>query len=129
MKRFAKTFCVAALLSLPFATNASAEILSGEEIRNSIIGKRIYLSIPLGGEFPLRYQNNGVVKGDGSAVGVGRFFSPKDQGRWWIKGNDLCQQWQEWYEGRTFCFKITDLRGDKFRWQRDDGRKGKARIE
>ncbi|MEO1066795.1 MAG: hypothetical protein AAFW47_05385 [Pseudomonadota bacterium] len=103
--------------------------LNGEEIKDAISGKRVFLKVPFGGEFPLRYDPSGVVRGDGTAFGVGRFFSPKDEGKWWVRNGKLCQQWQEWYDGKTACFIISNYDGTKFKWLRDDGRKGKGRIE
>lgn len=106
---------------------ASAQ-LSEKEIRNTVAGKRIYLKVPLGGEFPLYYQANGKVSGSGDAVGLGRFMQPKDQGRWWVRGNRLCQKWQAWYDGKQFCFTLSRGDGDTLFWRRDDGMTGRARI-
>lgn len=108
--------------------NAQANTLSGDEIRDLIEGKRIVLQVPLGGEFPLYYQRGGQVTGDGTALGVGRFFAPRETGRWWIDGNQMCQQWPTWYNGRPFCFTIQQTAEDRIRWNRNDGRSGMARI-
>lgn len=106
---------------------ASAQ-LSEREIRNTVAGKRIYLKVPLGGEFPLYYQTNGSVSGSGDAVGLGRFMQPKDQGRWWVRGDRLCQKWQSWYDGKQFCFTLSRGDGNTLFWRRDDGVTGRARI-
>ena len=118
--------CLIGLVSSPAALASSP--LSGEAIKDRVAGKRIYLKIPLGGEFPLYYQTNGVVNGSGEAVGLGRFMRPKDSGKWWINGNRLCQQWQTWYDGKPFCFTITDNGPSQIKWKRDDGLAGTARI-
>jgi hypothetical protein len=102
--------------------------MNGQEIRDRIAGKRVYLAIPLGGEFPLHYKTNGTVDGSGEAVGLGKYMQPKDSGRWWIAGERLCQQWQSWYEGREFCFTLTDAGPQRLQWTRDDGLTGRARI-
>ena len=102
--------------------------LAGAEIRDRVSGKRVYLSVPLGGEFPLFYQSNGSVNGSGDAVGLGRFLKPNDSGRWWVDGNRLCQKWTSWYDGKPFCFQITDQGPGKIGWIRDDGYSGTARI-
>jgi hypothetical protein len=117
-----------ALLGALTATSASAELMSGPELRREIAGKRIYLATPLGGELPLFYARSGRVDGSGEAIGLGRYLAPKDSGRWWIKGNSLCQKWQEWYDGKTQCFVITRAGGDQIRWKRNDGLAGTARI-
>ena len=61
------------------------EPLKGKAIKNAVIGKRIYLAVPFGGELPLYYKKDGVVDGSGEAVGLGKFLAPTDQGRWWEK--------------------------------------------
>jgi len=104
------------------------EPLKGKAIKSAVIGKRIYLAVPFGGELPLHYKKDGVVDGSGEAVGLGKFLAPTDQGRWWVKNDSLCQQWQSWYEGKVFCFTLETLPDDKIVWRRDDGEEGIARI-
>lgn len=104
-------------------------LLEGEAIREAVGGKRIYLAIPFGGEFPLYYQKDGKVDGSGEAVGLGRFFRPTDSGKWWIENRTLlCQQWTSWYDGKRFCFELRKLPGNKLAWFRDDGETGIARV-
>lgn len=118
-----------ALLILPFAgAAANAEALAGQQLKSFISGKRIYLAVPLGGEIPLTYRAGGVVDGSGEAAGLGRYMTPKDKGRWWVNGNKLCQKWQQWYDGRTFCFTVAKLSDSRIRWVRDDGKSGVARV-
>lgn len=106
----------------------TGEVLLGAAISKTVSGRRIYLGVPLGGEFPLFYQKDGRVDGSGEAVGLGKFLSPTDSGKWWVENNKLCQQWTQWYEGKVFCFKLEKLPDDKIIWRRDDGYEGIARI-
>lgn len=110
------------------AAPAAAEKLSGAKLQSFISGKRVYLAVPLGGEIPLTYRPGGVVDGSGEAVGLGKYMTPKDRGRWWVAGDRLCQKWQQWYGGKTFCFTVTRLADDKIKWVRDDGKSGVARL-
>lgn len=110
------------------AGTASAQTLSDDQIREHIIGKRVYLATPFGGEFPLYYKTSGSVSGDGTKLGLGKYFAPKETGRWWLEGNKLCQQWPSWYKGRQFCFSIEKTGPNQIEWTRDDGRSGIARI-
>ena len=107
---------------------AGGERLSGDRLRRFLAGKRIYLAVPLGGELPLFYRADGHVDGSGQAAGLGRFLAPSDSGRWWVDGEKVCQKWRSWYEGRTFCFTLDLLPGEKVAWHRDDGEKGVARF-
>jgi hypothetical protein len=107
---------------------AQGEPLDNSGIKSLVTGKRIYLATPMGGELPLYYRANGKVDGTGEAVGLGKYLKPKDSGRWWVANNRLCQKWQEWFDGRTFCFKLNRISGTKVYWLRDDGSSGIARV-
>jgi hypothetical protein len=127
-KRPGLRFALSLALLAALPASASAEALSGEALSSFVSGKRIYLAVPFGGEIPLNYRKNGRVDGSGEAAGLGRYMAPKDSGRWWVDGNKLCQKWQEWYDGRTFCFTVTKLSDSRIRWLRDDGKSGVARV-
>jgi hypothetical protein len=120
--------CLFVASSGTILVQADGEQMSGPDIRKAIIGKRIYLAAPLGGEFPLYYRKDGQVDGSGEAVGLGRWIRPTDSGRWWIESNRLCQQWTTWYEGRRHCFTLQRLGDTRIAWNKDNGQKGIARI-
>ena len=124
------TLALVSALAISFApVPTSAEQLAGTDLKQFVNGKRVYLATPFGGEFPLNYKRTGVVTGDGSALGLGKFFAPTENGRWWVKGENLCQQWPTWYDGKATCFQIKKTGERSLNWVRDDGRRGKARIE
>ncbi|WP_343068030.1 hypothetical protein [Kaistia hirudinis] len=110
------------------ATPAASAELSGPEIRQMIGGKNVRLNTPFGIALPLHYRDNGVVVGDVSGISAARMLVPREEGRWWISDDSLCQKWPSWYDGRQFCFRITSLGGGKIAWLRDDGASGTARI-
>jgi hypothetical protein len=114
--------------ALAAVTPAAAEQLSGEELRKLVTGRTIYLAAPLGGEMPLRFSANGTVDGNGEAVGLGRFFAARETGRWFMRGDQLCQQFPTWYKGERLCFNVVDLGNNRIRWIRDNGEKGIARV-
>jgi hypothetical protein len=122
--RFALTLALFAAGTAP----AAADLLSGRQIDETIRGRRIYLAVPLGGEFPLNYRADGKVDGSGEAVGLGRTMRPTDSGRWWVDGTKLCQQWTSWYGGKVFCFTLRKTAPTQLAWTRDDGLSGIARI-
>jgi hypothetical protein len=119
---------VMAMTGLASPAKAEGVPLDNAGIRSMVTGKRIYLATPMGGELPLYYRANGRVDGTGEAIGLGKYLKPKDSGRWWVANNRLCQKWQEWYDGRTFCFKLNRISNTKVYWMRDDGRSGIARV-
>lgn len=105
-----------------------AEVLSSTQIKQTVIGKRVLLATRFGVEFPLVYNSNGSVKGDGTGTALGRYFAPKETGKWWIKGQELCQKFPTWYDGLTQCFTLEKLGGNKLKWKSKDGRSGTARV-
>ena len=105
-----------------------AENVQGQELKSLVSGKRIYLQTPFGGEFPLYYETSGAVSGDGSALGLGKFMAPKETGKWWVDGANLCRQWPTWYDGKATCFTIEKTGDSSLNWVRDDGKSGTARI-
>lgn len=123
-----KPIFLGAVAVLMAAPPAFAERLTGGDIKDLVNDKRIYLKVPLGGEFPLYYQSNGRVTGDGTALGLGRYFAPKETGRWFVQGDSLCQQFPTWYDGKVSCFTLQKTGETSLRWRRDDGYSGRARI-
>ena len=117
---------VAVVLSV--AVRAADEPFAASDIRKEIIGRRIYLAAPLGGELPLYYATNGTVDGSGEAVGLGKWLKPNDSGRWWIAGDRLCQKFTTWYDGKPMCFELKRSGAGKVFWRRDNGETGIARI-
>lgn len=127
-KPLAKPIAAAAVVLMACPSPVAAASMSGDDIRTKIIGNRVYLAVPFGGEFPLFYQTSGRVDGSGEAVGLGRYMAPTDSGRWWVDGNRLCQRWQRWYDGEPFCFTVSYQGNNRIGWRRDDGLTGTARI-
>ena len=112
----------------PDPARAADEPLTAADIRKEIIGRRIYLAAPFGGELPLHYRADGHVDGSGEAVGLGKWLKPNDSGKWWIAGDKLCQQFTTWYNGARMCFDLKRVAAGKVFWRRDNGETGIARI-
>jgi hypothetical protein len=107
---------------------AHSRSLSGDQLKQLVTGRTVYLSAPLGGEFPLRYRPDGTVSGDGQAVGLGRLMAARETGRWFMRGDNLCQQFPTWYSGQRLCFSVQDIGNRRIRWTRDNGETGIARV-
>jgi hypothetical protein len=122
---------LAAGLALPAVAALGAEPtkLAGDELRNAIVGKTVYLNIS-GFELPIRYAANGRMTGKMGTVtaSFSRGDGAADSGKWWVADDQLCQKWTSWMDGKEYCYKLTRL-GSKVQWVRHDGRSGTARIE
>ncbi len=120
---------IAVTLALP-ATASLAEpvTLSGDALRQAIIGKTVFLKIS-GFELPITYAANGRMSGKMGAVAASfsRGDGAQDRGKWWVAGDQLCQQWSSWMDGKSYCYRLT-RDGATVRWVRNDGRSGTARI-
>ena len=115
------------LLSLSLAAQAG-EKMKAADIKSDIIGRRIYLATPLGGELPLYFHTSGKVDGSGDAIGLGKFFRPSDTGKWTIEGDRLCQQFTTWYNGDKQCFDLERTSPTAVFWRQNNGQSGVARI-
>lgn len=122
-------FGVALILSLMSTEAASAGRLAGEELRKTFSGKTFKISTPIGA-LAVHFQPNGAMRGRAQAA-VSAFGEPpreeRDTGKWQVRGEELCQRWQTWLSGTTFCVRITKS-GDKFRWSTAEGYSGEARV-
>lgn len=128
-----KTLVLAAAAATVLAGAATAsdghKALSGEKLRSAVSGKTIHLHTPVGSTVPIRYRANGTMVGSSSkslAALAGEKVS-KDRGRWWVRNSQLCQQWNNWSEGRSYCYRLS-VNGNSVRWSRSDGATGTARL-
>jgi len=124
-------FMIFALSSIDHSYSSQDKIdifLNNNQIVTTLRGKRIYLSIPIGGDFPLNYYIDQVIDGDGQTTGLGFLFKQTDSGTWWVEQNKVCQKWSSWYDNKPFCFKLKRIDQNSLYWIRDDGLQGTARI-
>jgi hypothetical protein len=122
-------FVLAAGLILPALPVAAEPVtLAGDELKNAISGKTVYLNIS-GFELPIVYSPNGRMKGTMGAVAASfsRGDGATDRGKWWVENDQLCQKWTSWMDGQSYCYKLT-RNGNVVNWVRNDGHSGTARI-
>ena len=124
------TFLVAVGLALPAVAAVAGQptTLSGDELRQAISGKTVYLNIS-GFELPIHYNANGRISGKISTIAASfsRGDGASDTGKWWVADNQLCQQWSSWMDGKAYCYKLSRS-GSSVQWLRNDGHSGTARL-
>lgn len=117
-----------ALSGSSFAAD-DASLLTGSKLKEAVSGKTVYLMTPIGAEIPIRYRPNGTMRGTSSAslAALGGEEVTSDTGRWWVVREQLCQQWSNWSDRRSYCYKLRTA-GSSVQWRRNDGQSGTARI-
>lgn len=122
------SFASATLIIALTTGGALAKPMSEAELRKAVIGKTVVLRTD-GVDVPIVYRGNGTMRGRLKAFAAA-FAGPakaSDSGKWWIANNQLCQRWNKWLDGKSYCYTLT-LKGKQVQWRRNDGRSGTARI-
>lgn len=99
--------------------------LAGDNLRKAIAGKTISLTTPMGG-LPISYRADGTMQGRAGAL-ADYTGAARDSGRWWIVADQLCQRWNTWLGGTSYCFRLRQ-QGGSVHWVRNDGVSGVATI-
>ncbi len=116
----------AGLVAASTAVAAQQGAMSGDALRAAVTGATIEIDTPLGTKVPIRYEDDGTMTGEAGAVAY--FLGASvDRGRWWVKDDQLCQQWTKWLDGKAECMRL-QREGRQINWSRDDGKTGTATL-
>jgi hypothetical protein len=121
----AAAVAVAGMAGASGALQAEAGMMVGDGLRQAIVGRTVYLSTPVG-TLPITYRANGTMSGNGRNV-TALTGSDRDSGTWWIAANKLCQRWDTWLGGKTYCVTLR-REGATLIWAGSDGHSGTATI-
>jgi hypothetical protein len=99
--------------------------MNGEALRKALTGRTIHLDTPLGG-LPISFRADGTMWGSAGSL-ASYVGSERDRGRWWIAADQLCQRWNTWLGGQSYCFRLRQ-HGRTVHWTRNDGLSGVATI-
>ncbi|MEJ2124545.1 MAG: hypothetical protein P8Y47_06950 [Alphaproteobacteria bacterium] len=114
---------------IAFGAVADPVLLTGKSLAKAVSGRTIFIQTPIGEEVAVRYRSNGTMVGKSSAqlAFLAGESTKKDKGHWWVRSEQLCQQWRSWSKGRKYCYKLR-VSGKRVRWSRNDGKTGTARL-
>ena len=117
---------IAASAALP--NQASAQRMAGSDIRKAVGGHKLVLSV-MGVQLPIAYRANGTMKGSMASYVASMAGESKssDTGKWLIKDGRLCQRWNNWLDGKSYCFTLSG-KGNTINWSASNGYSGTARI-
>jgi hypothetical protein len=122
--RFALCCAVAVMVAAGGAV-ASDRQLEGAALRQAVAGKTVNLETPLGG-LPISFRIDGTMHA--KTIELASYTgSTQDRGIWWIATNRLCQRWNNWLNGKAYCFTLRQ-QGRNVHWTRNDGVTGLATI-
>ena len=102
----------------------AADPLAGDALRGLIAGKTVHVATPVG-TVPVSFRADGTMSGRSPAI-ASYAMTAADEGRWWVAGDRLCQQWSTWFNRSTHCFAMK-REGRTLYWN-GAGRSGTATI-
>lgn len=113
-------------IAFPGLALAQPVLLSGEVLRDAVLGATVEIDTPIGTTVPVKIGTDGSLNGEAGSVAF-ILGSSHDEGRWWIEKGQLCQRWTTWFHGDKRCLRIM-RDGNKIAWERDDGETGTATL-
>ena len=123
------TLFAATIVMLAAGTAIASESVEGQmdstALRKAVAGKTVHLATPLGG-LPINYRTDGTMSGSAGTL-ASYIGSERDRGRWWVVADKLCQRWNTWLSGKSYCFRLRQ-QGATVHWTRNDGVSGVATI-
>lgn len=127
MLRRVKVIAVAGALAAMALPAQAIEVgeLDGDGLVKAVAGKTVNLATPLGA-LPINYRSDGTMWGRAGNLSL-YTGSDRDRGRWWVAAGKLCQRWNTWLGGKSYCFKLRQ-EGPTVHWTRSDGLSGTATI-
>jgi hypothetical protein len=100
--------------------------LTGEALRQELVGSLLKIDTPLGVVIPVRVSEDGLVSGDAGPL-ASTLGAAQDRGRWWIDNDRLCVKWFRWFEAQTRCLTL-EHEGAKIYWRDATGESGTATV-
>ena len=118
---------VGVLLGIASSAWAEPLPLTGEALRQELVGSLLEIDTPLAGVvIPVRVSADGLVSGEAGPL-ASTLGAAHDRGRWWISNDRLCVKWFRWFEAQTRCITV-EHEGTKIYWREEGGESGTATI-
>jgi hypothetical protein len=111
--------------STAIASETETEPMDRSALLKAVAGKIVHLGTPLG-SLPISYRSDGTMSGSAGTL-ASYIGSERDRGRWWVVADKLCQRWNTWLSGKSYCFRLRQ-QGATVHWTRNDGLTGVATI-
>lgn len=91
-----------ALVLIALPANAGSSFISGKEMKARVAAGDVIVKSNPEYDFPVEI----TLRADGTMDGRSEngYF---DIGRWWLRGDVLCHQWDSWFDGIRKCLGVT----------------------
>jgi uncharacterized protein YraI len=116
----------AACMCVPMSAMAQPAQLSGQDLGELLPGATIQIDAPLGYKLPVRFGTDGTMTGEAGEL-ASYLGSPTDNGKWWVKGDQVCHKWSKWLDSKLQCLRLRKD-GRVLHWTSQDGDSGTATI-
>jgi hypothetical protein len=102
--------------------------MTGDELREIVADTTLHLKTE-GTVVRIVYRPDSTMGGRLASLAAALVTNTPatDRGTWWIVQDRLCQRWNRWLNGESYCYTFTH-EGRTVHWVRSDGRTGTARI-
>ena len=105
MKWLGIAFALLGLIWISVERFAAEKKLTGNEIKSTRSGYTLRFKAWSGSTGEISYQSDGTMEGK-------KVSGLSDVGKWWVKDDKFCRQWENWRSGDRECFDILET-GDK----------------
>lgn len=85
-------------------TAQSGDLLTSSEMRSMFANATFTGINQFGNDYVSNLYEGGDMTGD--AISPDGVLLESDSGRWWIKNDAWCREWDNWFGGYPACFKI-----------------------
>ena len=99
--------------------------MNADGLRKAVVGKALHFATPAG-NLSIMFQTDGAMSASAGQLAAYTGFA-RDQGHWWIAADELCQRWNNWFGGKSYCFRLRQV-GQTVHWTRNDGLSGTATL-
>src|SRR5262245_46930215 len=113
--------CLSAVVAIAKARSAD---LTGDEISALVAGATVEIGTPLGSKLPVSYAADGRLNGHARQLAL-YLGAAADTGRWWVASDQLCHQWDHWFNSEPQCLRLR-RDGQKIQWWSENGQHGIA---
>ena len=114
MKWLGIAFALLGLTLISVERFGAEKKLTGNEIKSTRSGYTLGFKAWSGSTGEISYKSDGTMEGKKDS-------GHSDVGKWWVKDDKYCRQWDNWRSGDWHCFHIYETGDKEYKDVRTDG--------